>query len=145
MAALRTAARQLDRYAEAGNCSDDRYAGRSTPTGTIPRNRCLSSAELNVRIHSAPAPSLLRTDSAAGSEGGVGRVPRSGVGPHRRWSELGEGQDEILQAPYVLVGTVDQMVQDLQARRERWRISYCSIHEPYLDAFAPVVAQLTGK
>jgi probable F420-dependent oxidoreductase len=60
-----------------------------------------------------------------------------------RWAQL--SQDEILQAPYVLVGTVDQMVQDLQARRERWGISYYSIHEPYLDAFAPVVARLTGK
>ena len=61
----------------------------------------------------------------------------------RRWTQL--SQDEILHAPYVLVGTVDQMVQDLQARRERWGISYYSIHEPYLDAFAPVVAQLTGR
>jgi hypothetical protein len=31
---------------------------RRAPTRTNPRNRCLSSAELNVRIHSAPAESL---------------------------------------------------------------------------------------
>jgi probable F420-dependent oxidoreductase len=53
--------------------------------------------------------------------------------------------DEILRSPYVLIGTVDQMVEDLQLRRERWGISYYVIFEPYLDAFAPVVARLAGK
>jgi hypothetical protein len=45
----------------------------------------------------------------------------------------------------VLIGTVDQMVEDLQARRERWGISYYVISEPYLDAFAPVVARLADS
>jgi len=60
-----------------------------------------------------------------------------------RWTQL--DADEILQSPYVLIGTVDQMVSDLQARRQRWGISYYVIHEPYLDAFAPVVARLVGS
>jgi len=57
-----------------------------------------------------------------------------------RWPQL--TPDEILQSPYVLMGTVDQMVEDLQAYRDRWGISYYVVHEPYLDAFAPVVARL---
>jgi hypothetical protein len=60
-----------------------------------------------------------------------------------RWSQL--DAEEILQSPYVLIGTVEQMIEDLQARRERWGISYFVIHEPYLDALAPVVARLAGK
>jgi probable F420-dependent oxidoreductase len=60
-----------------------------------------------------------------------------------RWPQL--SADEILQSPYVLIGTVGQMVEALQARRERWGISYCVVHEPYLDDFAPVVARLAGK
>jgi len=60
-----------------------------------------------------------------------------------RWTQL--TPDEILQSPYVLIGTVDQMIEDLQARRERWDISYYTIFEPYLDAFAPVVAHLAGR
>jgi hypothetical protein len=60
-----------------------------------------------------------------------------------RWTQL--TADEILQCPYVLIGTVDQMVEDLQARRELWGISYYVVHEPYADAFAPVVARLAGK
>jgi hypothetical protein len=53
--------------------------------------------------------------------------------------------DEILQSPYVLIGSVDQMVEDLQARRERWDISYYVVHEPCFDDFAPVVARLAGN
>ncbi len=53
--------------------------------------------------------------------------------------------DGILESPYMLIGTVDQMVEDLQVRRRRWGISYYVIHEAYLDAFAPVVARLVGK
>jgi probable F420-dependent oxidoreductase len=57
-----------------------------------------------------------------------------------RWTQL--TPDEILQSPYVLIGTVDQMVEDLQAYRDRWGISYYVVHEPYMDAFASVVARL---
>jgi hypothetical protein len=34
------------------------------------------------------------------------------------------------------------MVEDLHAYRDRWGISYYVVHEPYMDAFAPVVARL---
>jgi probable F420-dependent oxidoreductase len=60
-----------------------------------------------------------------------------------RWPEL--SVDDILQTPYLLIGTVEQMVEDLKARRQRWSISYYAVHEPYLDDFAPVVARLAGK
>jgi hypothetical protein len=57
-----------------------------------------------------------------------------------RWTQL--SPDEILESPYVLIGTVDQMIEDLQVRRKRWGISYYVVFEPYVDAFAPVVARL---
>jgi hypothetical protein len=60
-----------------------------------------------------------------------------------RWTQL--SADDILRSPYVLIGTVDQMVEDLQARRERWGISYYVVREPNLDDFAPVVARLAGQ
>jgi probable F420-dependent oxidoreductase len=59
------------------------------------------------------------------------------------WSQL--SPDEILESPYVLIGTVDQLVEDLQARRERWGMSYFTIFEPYLSALAPVVGRLAGR
>ena len=53
--------------------------------------------------------------------------------------------DVILQAPYLLIGTVDQMCADLLARRERFGISYISVFEQGLEALAPVVARLAGQ
>jgi probable F420-dependent oxidoreductase len=61
----------------------------------------------------------------------------------KQWAQL--TVEEILEAPYVLIGTVDEMVDALEARRARWGISYFVTFEPYLDALAPVVARLAGK
>lgn len=61
----------------------------------------------------------------------------------RRWPQLSPA--EILESPYVLIGTVDQQVENLQARRARWGISYYIIFEPYMEALAPVVARLAGR
>jgi probable F420-dependent oxidoreductase len=61
----------------------------------------------------------------------------------RRWPQL--TADEFLQSPYVLIGTVEQMVEEVLRRRQRWGISYYTIQEPYLEAFALVVARLAGK
>jgi probable F420-dependent oxidoreductase len=60
-----------------------------------------------------------------------------------RWPSL--RPEEILESPYVLIGTVDQLVEALQARRERWGFSYYVVFEPSVEAFAPVVARLTGR
>lgn len=60
----------------------------------------------------------------------------------RDWNQL--SPDEILESPYVLIGTVGQIVEDLRMRRQRWGMSYFTIFEPYVTAFAPVVAQLAG-
>ena len=60
----------------------------------------------------------------------------------RRWTQL--SPEEILESLYVLIGTVDKLIEDLHARRERWGISYYVIFEPYVDAFAPIVARLAG-
>jgi probable F420-dependent oxidoreductase len=57
-----------------------------------------------------------------------------------RWTQL--TADEILQSPYVLIGTVNQIVEDLLARRERWGFSSYVIFEHYADAFAPVLARV---
>lgn len=59
------------------------------------------------------------------------------------WKQL--SVDEILEAPYALIGSVDEMVESLHARRERWGLSYFITFEPYLETLAPVVAKLSGK
>ena len=53
--------------------------------------------------------------------------------------------EHILASPKFLIGTVDGMVEELQARRERYGISYIAVHGDQVDAFGPVVARLTGS
>jgi probable F420-dependent oxidoreductase len=60
-----------------------------------------------------------------------------------RWPPLTPA--ELLESPYVLIGTAHELVEDLRRRRERWGISYYVVFEPYIEAFAPVVAELTGR
>jgi probable F420-dependent oxidoreductase len=59
------------------------------------------------------------------------------------WKQL--SVDEILEAPYALIGSVDEMVESLHARRERWGLSYFVTFEQFLETLAPVVAKLSGK
>ena len=60
----------------------------------------------------------------------------------KTWKQL--SVEEILEAPYALLGTVDEMVDALHVRRERWGISYFVTFEQYLETLAPVVASLAG-
>jgi probable F420-dependent oxidoreductase len=53
--------------------------------------------------------------------------------------------DQILQAPYLLIGSIDQICEDLLVRRERFGISYISVFEHSLEVLAPVIARLAGK
>jgi probable F420-dependent oxidoreductase len=53
-------------------------------------------------------------------------------------------EDELLESPSALIGSVEFLVEDLQRWRERWGISYVIVTYPELDAFAPVVARLAG-
>jgi len=61
----------------------------------------------------------------------------------RTWTQLTAA--EILESPYVLLGTVHEMVEALYARRARWGFSYFVTFEPYLDTLAPVVTRLSGR
>jgi probable F420-dependent oxidoreductase len=56
----------------------------------------------------------------------------------------GETAEEILANPYVLIGTVEQMVETLHRRRELFGISYLQVFFQDIDVFAPVVARLAG-
>lgn len=55
-------------------------------------------------------------------------------------SVLPDGDPEEL--PTLLFGTPAEMAQRLRERREQFGISYITVLEPYMDAFAPVIEQL---
>jgi probable F420-dependent oxidoreductase len=51
--------------------------------------------------------------------------------------------EQVLESPSALLGSVDQIVETLQARRERYGFSYIVVWQP-MEQFAPVVARLSG-
>jgi probable F420-dependent oxidoreductase len=57
---------------------------------------------------------------------------------------FGVSPEEALETPVVLAGTLEQMIEDLQARRERWQMSYVVVGVDVMEEFAPAVAKLAG-
>lgn len=53
--------------------------------------------------------------------------------------------EEAVEVPSAFVGTVDEICDDMLARRERFQISYYTLSEGAIDAFAPVVERMAGR
>jgi hypothetical protein len=55
--------------------------------------------------------------------------------------------DELrrLGSPSILLGSLDEMCEQLERRRERLGISYINCSSDMMDAMAPVVARLAGR
>ncbi len=58
---------------------------------------------------------------------------------------FGISTEEALDVPNALVGNVDQMCEDLEARRERWALSYYVVGEASMEDMAPVVERMSGR
>jgi probable F420-dependent oxidoreductase len=50
--------------------------------------------------------------------------------------------EEVLDSPYLLVGSVDAIADGLRARHERHGFTYWVVPEGVMDAFAPVIARV---
>jgi alkanesulfonate monooxygenase SsuD/methylene tetrahydromethanopterin reductase-like flavin-dependent oxidoreductase (luciferase family) len=46
--------------------------------------------------------------------------------------------------PLTLIGSIDEVVETIVRRRERWGFTYSVVPDDAMEAFAPVVAQLAG-
>ncbi len=53
--------------------------------------------------------------------------------------------DAVLDTPFLLIGTPDEIAAQLRQGRERWGYSYITVHEPYIRTFAPVIERLRGS
>ncbi len=59
-------------------------------------------------------------------------------------TSFGLTPEEALGTPYALVGTTEEIVDDLLSRRERFGISAIGIGVEHMETLAPVVARLAG-
>jgi len=57
---------------------------------------------------------------------------------------LGLTGEQLLDTVHFLVGTVDEITEDMQMWRERFGISYITVQQQHMDALAPAVARLAG-
>ncbi|MGW7406510.1 LLM class F420-dependent oxidoreductase [Streptomyces sp. NPDC054833] len=53
--------------------------------------------------------------------------------------------EQALELPIVLAGPLERLVEQVRARRERYGFSYLTVLEPYMEEFAPVIAELRGE
>ncbi len=51
---------------------------------------------------------------------------------------------EVLDCPFLLIGTVEQIAGQLRERRERYGFSYITVHSPFMETFGPVIEHLKG-
>ena len=66
------------------------------------------------------------------------RIVTEEIAPRR-----GMTAEQVLASPYFLVGSLASILEDVQALRERYGISYLTVFPGDVEAFAPVVSQLT--
>jgi hypothetical protein len=57
---------------------------------------------------------------------------------------FGVEPDDVLHIPLALVGTLEEMEEELRWRRREYGISYYSVEADCWEALAPVVQRLTG-
>jgi len=135
---LRLAAAQADVVAVNVNLRagviDERAFPDGTPESTDRKLAWIREAagerfdriELQARIHLA-----MVTDDRAGVIEQL--APAFGLTP-----------EQAAGTPHALIGSVEEICDQLVERRERWGISYLGLSADQLDAFAPVIARLAG-
>ncbi|MFK7916949.1 MAG: TIGR03621 family F420-dependent LLM class oxidoreductase [Ilumatobacter sp.] len=57
---------------------------------------------------------------------------------------MGMDAPTLLASPHTLVGSAEQVADELIEQRERWQGSYVTVQSDALESFAPVVAALAG-
>lgn len=135
---LRLAAREADVVAVNVNLRagviDERAFPDGTPEATDRKLGWIREAagdrferlELQVRVHLA-----MVTDDRTGVIEQL--APAFGLTP-----------EQAAETPHALIGSVEEICDQLVERRERWGISQIGLSHDQLDAFAPVVARLAG-
>jgi probable F420-dependent oxidoreductase len=131
---LRSSAGRLDMASYTAAAMDERIRWVREAAGAR-----FDEIELHTVVHSV----IITNDRRAGVE--------QVLEQHAQYRTMGLINDivlssaEILESPHVLIGTVDQIVADLQERRTRYGISYISLLPHLTDIFAPVVERLAGQ
>ena len=58
---------------------------------------------------------------------------------------FGLSSEQMAEHPHALIGSVEQIIDTLESRREAFGISYITVGDQAMEMFAPVVAKLAGN
>ncbi|HEV7235945.1 MAG TPA: TIGR03621 family F420-dependent LLM class oxidoreductase [Ktedonobacteraceae bacterium] len=61
----------------------------------------------------------------------------------RGWSSI--SAEQVLDMPSIVIGSVEQIIEQLYQRREHYGFSYYIVTDQHMQTLAPVVRQLAGK
>jgi probable F420-dependent oxidoreductase len=90
-----------------------------------------ASARREVELHALIQQVIVTDDPTGAAEGLRKRVPELSA-------------EDILATPYLWIGTVESICDQVRAARERWGFSYFTVFQHSLEAATPVVTQLAG-
>ncbi len=62
---------------------------------------------------------------------------------HANVEQLSE--DDVLESPYIAIGSVEDIVEQLEMSRERWGFAYLEVSSRDAEAVAPVMQRLNGR
>jgi hypothetical protein len=54
-------------------------------------------------------------------------------------------EDDLLESPYLALGSVEQIVEQFEISRERWGFSYLEVSSTDAEAVEPVMQRLNGR
>jgi probable F420-dependent oxidoreductase len=57
---------------------------------------------------------------------------------------LGMDAAAVIASPHTMVGSAEQIADELREQRDRWNASYVTVQSDAIESFAPVVAALSG-
>jgi hypothetical protein len=60
----------------------------------------------------------------------------------RRWE--GISAEQVLEMPSIFIGSVDHIVDEMRARRDRYGFSYYVVLDTTMEHVMPIVARLAG-
>ena len=69
---------------------------------------------------------------------------RSEITAEQVMARTGMSLEELKRFPHAAVGSVDEICEELQRRREEFGFSYITVGDAHLDAYLPIVERLSG-
>lgn len=69
---------------------------------------------------------------------------RSEITAEQVMARTGLGREELKRFPHAAVGSVEEVCEELQRRREEYGFSYITVGDAHLDAYLPIVERLAG-